>query len=143
MLNALSDPNYCTRSSNMDSQYHISKLLGMMFVQSLAARLPQPTPVTVFAVNPGLCHSQILREAIESPVVKHLTAGYKAILSRTTEVGSRTLVHAVTDPNERTFHAHYVSTCIVVEESDYLRTAEDKALTERACFRERAVLTIV
>ncbi|KAL6303236.1 hypothetical protein BKA93DRAFT_750625 [Sparassis latifolia] len=112
---ALNDPNYCTRSPRHD----VYPIVG-------------GTPAAVFAVNPGLCHSQILREAVERPVVKYLTEGYKAILSRTTEVGSRTLVHAVTDPNERTFHAHYVSTCNVVEESDYLRTVEGKALTERA-----------
>ncbi|GBE80161.1 Short-chain dehydrogenase/reductase tropG [Sparassis crispa] len=130
IVKELSDPKYCTQK-NMDKLYYTSKLLGVMFVESLAARLPRPTPVAVLAVNPGFCHSKLTREADERPLKKYVIRSFKAIFARTTEVGSRTLVHSVIDPDERAFHGHFVSTCKVVEESDYLRTEEGKALAGR------------
>ena len=62
--------------------------------------------VTLNFVNPGWCHSELMRE-VKNPVVNLL----KKMLCRTTEVGSRTLVHAgVAGPQT---HGQYLSDCQV------------------------------
>ncbi len=58
-------------------------------------------------LNPGLCHSELARDS-----------GWglwfmKLLLARTTEVGSRTLVHAATAGEET--HGQYLDDCKVAE----------------------------
>ncbi|KIK12347.1 hypothetical protein PISMIDRAFT_689564 [Pisolithus microcarpus 441] len=93
-----------------------------MFVRELEARLPNPTPVVVCAVNPGLCHTRMLL----NPPAKSLTW-----LSRTPEVGSRTLLNAAIGDEARTMHGRYISSCKVGRESTYISSPEGKEFSRR------------
>lgn len=59
--------------------------------------------LTTYA-DPGWCHSELMRE-MKNPVVNLL----KKLVCRTTEVGSRTLVHAGLSGKET--HGAYLSDC--------------------------------
>lgn len=67
------------------------------------------TGVTLNMVNPGLCHSELTRNAEESRVRLIVVTIMKALLARTTEVGSRTLVFATTGGPES--HGAYSLDC--------------------------------
>jgi retinol dehydrogenase 12 len=78
---------------NSEDRYNVSKLLQVFYVRELAARLnPVIDGVIVNMVNPGLCHSSMDRGM--GPAERKKFGRMKALLARTTEVGSRTLVHA-------------------------------------------------
>lgn len=59
--------------------------------------------VTLNFLNPGLCHSQLSKGVVVSVL--------KFLLARTTEVGSRTLVAAVTAGHET--HGQYMSDSVI------------------------------
>ena len=102
-----------------------------MFTRELASRLPDPTPVSVSAVNPGFCHSRLTRTLESNPVIKIVLNMMKMLLARTTEMGSRTLVHPTVEPGERLRHGQYLSTCEVTEVSDYVLSEEGKEISRR------------
>ena len=106
-----------------------------MFVRELSSRLPTPTMVAVSAVNPGFCHSRLTRNIEKIPLLKYVLAFYKGILARTTEMGSRTLVHPAIEPGERDRHGHYLSSCKVTEECDYALSSEGKEVSKRLWVR--------
>ncbi|KAK9364653.1 NAD(P)-binding protein [Lipomyces kononenkoae] len=73
---------------NVMDRYPTSKLLEVYVVREMAARGGENYPVvTINMVNPGLCESELAREGILQVRVM------KFFLARTTEAGSRTLVH--------------------------------------------------
>ncbi|EIW83043.1 short-chain dehydrogenase [Coniophora puteana RWD-64-598 SS2] len=124
ILERLSDKSYCTPAV-MRARYPISKLLEVEF----AARLSKSTPVVIDAVNPGFCKSQLTRNvAFYLQVVAKVG---KALLARSTEMGSRTLVHAAVAPGEKERHGHYVSACNVAEESDFVLSEEGQEVQRR------------
>lgn len=96
------------------------QVLGVMFVRELASRLPNPTPVSMSAIDPRFCHSHLTRSVDGNPAISIVMRVIKALLARMTEVGSRTLVHSAVEPGERARHGRYVSCCEVVEERDYV-----------------------
>jgi retinol dehydrogenase-12 len=55
---------------------------------------------------------------------------YFAMNARTTEQGSRTLVHAATAAGPES-HGQYLSDCKVMEPSEFVRSAEGKKAGER------------
>lgn len=84
--------------ADMGSRYALSKLFEVFAVREICAkpRTMPDYPVIINTVNPGLCHSELARD---------LGWGlwlFKLLLARTTEVGSRTLVHAATAGRKRT-----------------------------------------
>ncbi|KAG2135459.1 short-chain dehydrogenase [Suillus clintonianus] len=130
ILEKLNDPDYCT-SSVMSNRYNLSKMLEVMFVRELSSRLPEPTPVAVSAVNPGFCHSRLSRSTETNPFKTLGVATVKALLARTTEMGSRTLVHPVVEPGELSRHGRYLSCCEPKEESDYVISTEGREVSRR------------
>jgi retinol dehydrogenase-12 len=112
-----------------------------MFVRELSSRLPTPTLVTVSAVNPGFCHSRLGREVDPNPFLKFTKSVYKGLLARTTEMGSRTLVHAAIELGERERHGHYLSSCEVTEESDYVLSVEGREFSKHLWVRTCPFLT--
>ncbi|KAG6373426.1 hypothetical protein JVT61DRAFT_6575 [Boletus reticuloceps] len=110
------------------TRYQVSKLLGIMFIRELASRLPESIPFVACAVNPGFCHSEITRSTLSkgwfSSMIKRL------VLVRSTEEGSRTLVHAAI-ASDRSMHGRYLSVCEVAEEGDYLFTPEGRACSAK------------
>jgi NAD(P)-dependent dehydrogenase (short-subunit alcohol dehydrogenase family) len=131
IIGTINDEAYCT-SSAMKNRYYLSKLLQVMFVRELSSRLPTPTLVAVSAVNPGFCHSRLGREVDSNPFLK--------LLARTTEMGSRTLVHAAIEPGERERHGHYLSSCKVTEESDYVLSVEGREVSKRLWYETLKIL---
>ncbi|EXJ82356.1 hypothetical protein A1O3_06169 [Capronia epimyces CBS 606.96] len=97
------------KAFNGGDRYNVSKLLEVLFVRELVARLntaatnhststSAPTtststsPVVITLVNPGLCVSQLDRDL---PRPLQLVLGLlRLLVGRSTEVGSRTFVHA-------------------------------------------------
>lgn len=107
-------------------------MLQVAFVRELAARLPSPTPLVVTAVDPGFCHSSLQRELEKYCLLRMILAFVKWLLrARTSEMGSRNIVHAALATNAQDLHGKYMSSCEVVEECDYLLSAEGKAFSER------------
>lgn len=103
---------------NWDDQYPISKLLEVFGVRAIADAYPaSKLPVNINCVNPGLCHSELSRE----------TPGWgfwliKLILARSTEVGSRVLVHAGSQGPES--HGKYLSDCEIAEPAEVVTSKE-------------------
>ncbi|KAI6038829.1 hypothetical protein EDC04DRAFT_2691355, partial [Pisolithus marmoratus] len=102
--------------------YCISKLMSVMFVRELEARLPKPTPVIVCAVDPGLCYTEMM---LKSPA-KSLTW-----FARTAEEGSRTLLHAAISDEAHAMHGRYMTSCKVGEESTFVASPDGKELSRR------------
>lgn len=91
----------------MDDRYNVSKLLEVLAIRQIAREHPGSLGnVTLNFVNPGWCHSELMRE-VTNPIVKLL----KLIMCRTTEVGSRTLVDAGLKGEES--HGKYLSDCTI------------------------------
>jgi hypothetical protein len=107
-------------------------VLQVAFVRELGARLPSPTPLVITAVNPGLCHSSLQRELDKYCLLRMVLGFVKWLLrARTSEMGSRNLVYAALATNAQDLHGRYMSSCEVVEECDFLLSAEGRAFSER------------
>lgn len=105
ILSTLNDKS----TANMPDRYNVSKLLEVFCTRQLASRSPFPNPkgdVIINFLNPGLCHSELARE-IDSFGFRMR----KLLLARTTEEGSRTLVHAAGAGAES--HGQYMNNCRV------------------------------
>ncbi|KAG2154385.1 short-chain dehydrogenase [Suillus bovinus] len=130
IIETINDKAYCT-SSVMLNRYSLTKLLEVMFARELSSRLATPTLVAVSTVNPGSCHSRLTRDIESNPLFKFLVKTYKGLVARTTEMGSRTLVHAAIELDERERHGHYLSSCEIAEVSDYTLSAEGREVSKR------------
>ncbi|KAG2341101.1 NAD(P)-binding protein [Suillus weaverae] len=129
VLGAISAENFGVSGA---SRYNLSKMLQVAFVRELASRLPSPTPLVITAVDPGLCHSSLQRELEKYCLLRIVLAFVKWLLcARTSEMGSRNLVYAALATNAQDLHGKYMSSCEVVEECDYLLSAEGKVFSER------------
>ena len=96
-------------------RYSISKLMEVLVVRQFAKVMreasPNSTHVIVNCLTPGLCISDFGRDA--KGFQKIFFSALMAILARTTEVGSRTLVAAIEAGEES--HGGYMADSIVVE----------------------------
>ncbi|KAL4994335.1 NAD(P)-binding protein [Aspergillus recurvatus] len=99
-------PNLYDRLNARDSfsqqpRYQATKLMEILFMRELVARLKQkrapgsPPSVIINIVNPGLCTTNLEREAAKQPLIVRLM---RRILDRTAEVGGRTVVLAASAP---------------------------------------------
>lgn len=102
-------PNILTALNQQDEKtwqerYPLSKLLEVFAVRQLASeKSAADLGVTINMVNPGFCESELSRE---------MGFGFKVMkffLARTTEAGSRTLVHAGLQGKET--HGEFLSDC--------------------------------
>lgn len=111
-------------NANMDERYPTSKLLEVYIVREMAARRPVDTyPVTFNMVNPGLCKSDLAREG--NARIKIM----KFLLARTTEAGSRTLVHAAGAGPET--HGEYLNMCQVKPTATVVQSPEGQKAQKR------------
>lgn len=123
LLAALSDKKTCEQY--WSQQYPASKLAQLLIVRSITDQHPaNKLPVTINIVNPGLCWSELAREA----------TGWgfwlmRLVVARSTEVGSRTLVHA--SASSRETHGKYLSDCKIEEPSALVTDAAGKEGQER------------
>lgn len=109
-------------------RYQVSKLLEVLFVREFVTRHEDAElPLTINFVNPGLCHSEFAREAGWTLWVM------KLLLARSTEVGSRTLVHAGTSGQES--HGEYMLDCRITPPSEFTLSDEGRE-TQRRVYDE-------
>ncbi|KAI1816348.1 NAD(P)-binding protein [Poronia punctata] len=107
-------------AENTQEQYPLSKLLGIFAIRSMAEEHPD-YPVIINAVDPGLCYSDLAREAKGWERVAFEVV--RKILARTTEQGSRTLISAgIAGPES---HGKYLDNCKVGEPSDVVTKNPD------------------
>lgn len=109
------------KSEDLSERYPVSKLLEVLSVRQIAPAL-EGSGVVLNMLNPGLCHSELARDAGLS---LHIM---KFFLARTTEIGSRTLVAAATAG--KASHGKYMSDGVVSEGdlSPFVRSEDgDKA----------------
>jgi len=115
----------------MTNRYPTSKLLEVFTIRALAEQMQAGAhatqPVVLNTVNPGFCHSSLSRSVTGFRAVRFWF--FKALMARTTEMGSRTLVYAAAG-NEET-HGKYMSECQVTEPSEFVRSEEGRKTQER------------
>ena len=97
------------RRSNLEDRYNVSKLLEVYFCRELAERMRKSgkEEVVVNYLTPGFCQSDLNREKVTAIEV------LKFLLARTTEQGSRALVHAAGCGMET--HGEYLSQCRITK----------------------------
>ncbi|OIW29654.1 short-chain dehydrogenase/reductase-like protein [Coniochaeta ligniaria NRRL 30616] len=112
-----------------DDRYNTSKLLVTMIARELATHLASSpsNPVVLNIVTPGFCKSQIFRN-LPFPGKLGISA-VLAVIGRTTEVGSRTLVSAAAAGRET--HGKYLDSCVVTEPSAFVRSEEGMEVQSR------------
>ncbi|KAI4156565.1 MAG: hypothetical protein LQ340_000173 [Diploschistes diacapsis] len=129
ILQTLSDE----KTAQMSSRYYLSKLLVILWVRELAARIETSGKdqskafVVVNNTAPGWCKTELFRQEYASwPLPQKLL--FNAI-GRESEEGSRTLVHALTAGRES--HGQYLSECQVKAASSFVNSKEGGATQQR------------
>jgi retinol dehydrogenase-12 len=118
------------QNKNMMDRYNASKLLEVFASRQMVAEHMQPTspeqpyPVISNFINPGLCHSSLMRELNTVGAILKFLMG-----ARTTEVGARTLVHATHAGPES--HGQYLTDCAVHPPSSFVTSEEGKKFQVR------------
>ena len=97
------------KTANMSDRYQVSKLLEVFYCRELAKQIKDSNKplVVVNFLNPGLCQSELSRES------GWVLTIMKFLFARTTEVGSRTLLHATTAGEAS--HGQYLSCCQIAQ----------------------------
>ena len=123
ILEAVNDKTMAEK--HWDEQYPISKLLEVFAVRHIAERnSATELPITINLVDPGLCQSELGRH--------YPSWGFffiKLVLARSTEVGSRTLMHA--GSAGKASHGQYLEDCEISEPTAWVSAAEGKEVQER------------
>ncbi|KAF2787209.1 short-chain dehydrogenase/reductase-like protein [Melanomma pulvis-pyrius CBS 109.77] len=108
----------------MSGRYELSKLLEVFTIRAMTdIKSAGQIPVTINTVNPGFCHSELGREGGIGFYLMQL------VLARSTEQGSRTLVHAATQGAET--HGQYMSDCQITLPAALVLSAEGHVLQRR------------
>jgi NAD(P)-dependent dehydrogenase (short-subunit alcohol dehydrogenase family) len=98
--------------SNSVSRYPLTKLMEIFAVRYLATLIPPSrTGVVVNVLSPGLCKTELSRNA-PAAFRSHLADQHEKF-GRTAEDGSRTLLHAAVAGKES--HGAYLSSCEIAE----------------------------
>ncbi|KAJ7708899.1 hypothetical protein B0H17DRAFT_916458 [Mycena rosella] len=130
ILKTLGSAEYCT-PKKMEERYILTKLLNVLFVRALNARLAPTTPLIVDAVNPGYCYSELRRglSGIRA-VVDYLM---ELVLAFSTERGSRQLVWAALahQDHPEKLRGAYISASKVEEVSDFVLSREGGKVQDR------------
>jgi retinol dehydrogenase 12 len=122
------------KKANMSWRYPTSKLLEVLAVREIVAtEAPAAYPAVINYVNPGFCHSELMREvgAMGRVIKVVLHAG-------TTEMGSRMLVLGASAGTAS--HGLYLSDGKVEEPSKFVRRKEGKKTQERVWHELKAKL---
>ncbi|RMZ69099.1 short-chain dehydrogenase [Pyrenophora seminiperda CCB06] len=123
ILTQLADREICEKY--WSQQYPVSKLAQLLIVRAIANDHPaNDFPVTINILNPGLCWSELARDTTSWGFWL-----FRLVVARSTEVGSRTLVHAGASGIET--HGKYLSDCMVEEPSSLVTDAAGKEGQER------------
>ncbi|KAL8672595.1 MAG: hypothetical protein Q9168_002938 [Polycauliona sp. 1 TL-2023] len=119
--------------ANMNSRYAVTKLMEILIVRELAARIDQSTKpkVIVNCLTPGFCHSEFSRNSKGMDLL--IFKASKFLLARTTEVGSRTLVAAAGAREES--HGKYMADSKISFMSPFVNSPEGEE-TQRRLWEE-------
>ena len=114
----------------MVDRYNVSKLLEVLYVRELANAMDKSSKaqVTLNTVNPGLCHSNLATANNSAGEPLALTI-LKALVGRTTEVGSRTLVAAGCADHDS--HGKYMSNGVIAKRAPFVESEEGIATGRR------------
>ncbi|KAK2000975.1 short chain dehydrogenase [Colletotrichum falcatum] len=98
--------------SHMHKRYAVTKLLQIFAIRQLATQLPASrTGVVVNLVSPGLCNTGLARYGRASFRLYFYL--FNSVLGRTPEMGSRTILHALSAGVDS--HGQYLSDCEIKE----------------------------
>ena len=107
MFKTMNEP----KTADMAGRYFVSKLLDLFGVRELANQFQQKPDIILNCVNPSWCKSSLARiSGVPDPTSLRIA---EKLLARDTEVGSRTLVHAVLSGRES--HGQYLTNCHVAK----------------------------
>jgi NAD(P)-dependent dehydrogenase (short-subunit alcohol dehydrogenase family) len=121
LLDALNDPKVASRAD----RYPVSKLLEVFFLRELTTTFARKGyPVIFNCMNPGFCHSSLTRDFAPIAYI-----GKIIMRARSTEVGSRTLVHAASAGPES--HGQYLSNCEVALMANFVRSVEGQEVQKQ------------
>lgn len=83
-------------TARMGQRYFVSKLLDVLATRELAERVSasKKPKVVVNVVNPGFCYSELVRDPSPNQADSLAFKIILKVMARTTEMGSRPLVHA-------------------------------------------------
>lgn len=124
IFEALNDP----KKGRMSDRYNVSKLLEVFAVRQIVADYcpdANKYPVIINYINPGLCHSGLMREVGSWQYIFKFMMG-----ARSTETGSRTLVDATCKGPES--HGKYCTDCQIRDPAPFVLSEEGKKTQERA-----------
>ncbi|KAF7335675.1 WW domain-containing oxidoreductase [Mycena venus] len=99
------------------TEFALGIVLNVFFARALNDRLPPSTPLIVNTVNPGLCKTEIMREA--KGIQAFVAALLQRILAFTAEEGSRQLVWAAVGGQPQNLRGQYITSSHVSEVSDF------------------------
>lgn len=124
ILDSLNAP----QTRTMARRYETSKLLEVLVCRELCRlrSVEEMGDVVVNFLCPGFCHSGLMREAEGALSMRIL----KGVLAKSTEEGSRTLVHAGVAAG-RESHGKWLSACKVAACSDLVEGKEGLELQGR------------
>ncbi|EJU05780.1 NADP-binding protein [Dacryopinax primogenitus] len=137
ILELLGSEEHCKKDGVLGKRYSVSKLLNVFFTRSLAEHIPKTSALTVNAVNPGLCHSELTRNR-KNPTWRFWF--WKLVNGRSTEVGSRTLLHAALSKDMQGLTGKFTNACAVAEESDLVISPEGKVIQDRVWEETKEIL---
>jgi len=118
-------------TADMHSRYYLSKLMVGLCMREFAAQVDRRR-IVVNSVNPGWCKTNLFR--IDDGGLGG-RIGLR-LIGRTSEQGSRTLVHAITAGPET--HGCYLSECKIKMPSAFIRSAAGQK-TQRRLWSELVV----
>ncbi|KAF7369134.1 NAD(P)-binding protein [Mycena venus] len=130
ILSKLNDREYCSKAV-MEQRYFVSKLFVLFFSRELARLVNSDTGPIVVTVTPGLCNSDLDIESTTSPLMRHIKRASMSFIGRTPEMGSRTIVNAVTAIEGPIEHGKYLASCRVERESDFCLSREGTTVQTR------------
>ena len=100
------------KRADMDQRYDLTKLVELYAFREFANRFPYDrTGVIINIASPGLCSTGLAREARFA--LRAALSVTRAIMARTAEVGSRTILHGVVADEES--HGKFLSGCQIKE----------------------------
>ncbi|KAH7310884.1 hypothetical protein B0I35DRAFT_439841 [Stachybotrys elegans] len=133
-VNAEREQSILRSCPGMSLQYAYSKLLILLAARELAESLGDTNgqhAVVLNVMEPGLCRSDLFRNA-RFPV-SWMMAVALPLLGRTSEIGSRCLVHASTAGQES--HGRYLEDCGFGHEAGFVSTDKGRMAQEKV-FKE-------
>jgi NAD(P)-dependent dehydrogenase (short-subunit alcohol dehydrogenase family) len=113
------------KTAKMGDRYNVSKLLVALAVRAFAEEFGPDYPVAINYPAPGFCRSSLANE-LPSAQVKVM---YTMLHARSTEEGSRLLVHAVGAGKDT--HGQYIDDAKIKEPSPWVRSVEGKKVQKQ------------